>query len=123
MVEKMEKCIYCAEEIQNDAIKCKFCGKILSLNQLIKMIHLWKVIILWAGTFAIIAMCFFPPWSEDGTFVGYAYMFSDGIFHKYFDFHAHIDIVRLIIQIIIAGLITGVLFYTLSNKKATEGGK
>jgi hypothetical protein len=71
------------------------------------LVQLWKIkklIILWAGTFVIVAMCLFPP-------MGYAFLFSD-----YGD--AHIDSIRLIIQCGIVGLITGTLLYTLKDKKS-----
>jgi len=58
-----------------------------------------KLIILWAGTFVIVALCL-------GT-----------LYTRY------MDLARLIIQCAIVGLITGVLLYTLNAKKAEGGGK
>jgi nitric oxide reductase large subunit len=77
-----------------------------------------KLIILWTGTFVVVALCLFPPWVANDKFVGHAYLFSDGNSYK-----SHIDLVRLIIQCAIVGLITGVLLYTLNVKKAEDGGK
>ena len=72
-----------------------------------------KKIVLWVGTVIIVLMCFFPPWVMiyDDYFVGYAFLFYGG--NK-----THIDLVRLIVQCAIVGLITGVSFYTLNNKKS-----
>jgi len=97
--------------------------------------QLWKIkklTILWAGTFVIVDMCLFPPFvSNSGSEYygrGYAYLFSDRIsvvepkswpssYTSYISVRAHIDFVRLIIQCAIVGLITGVLLYTLKDKK------
>lgn len=80
------------------------------------LVQLWKSKkrILWAGTFVIVVMCLFPPWVfNGGQIAGHAYLFSDSNeLH-----HAHIDLVRLIIQCAIVGLITGALLYTLNDKK------
>jgi hypothetical protein len=75
-------------------------------------------VILWIGISLIVLMCLFPPWGRGGEFDGYAYLFSGGNSYK-----THIDLVRLIIQCIIVGLITGGLLYTLNVKKADDGGK
>ncbi len=77
-------------------------------------------VILWTGIFVIVAMCLFPPWADKGRMVGYAYLFSDGNFQQFRrgDIRAHIDLVRLLIQCAIVGLITGGLLYTLKDKKA-----
>jgi hypothetical protein len=71
-------------------------------------------IILWIGILLIVLMCLFPPWVwERGHFAGHAYLFSEGWTLR----NAHIDLVRLIIQCVIVGLITGTLLYTLKDKK------
>jgi hypothetical protein len=59
--------------------------------------QLWKIkklIILWTGTFVIVALCLITLYNT----------------HDYMDY-----LVRLIIQCAIAGLITGVLLYTLKD--------
>jgi magnesium-transporting ATPase (P-type) len=90
-------------------------------------VQLWKIkklIILWAGTFVIVAMCLFPPWVATnypwvtkGRPVVYASLFSN-------ESHlVHIDFIRLIIQCTIVALITGGLVYTLQDKKTEGDGK
>ena len=77
-------------------------------------------VILWTGIFIIVVMCLFPPWVLYGSqFVGYVFLFSNG---RTLPYAAHIDLVRLILQCAIVGLITGALLYTLNSKKA-EGDK
>jgi hypothetical protein len=102
-------------------------------------IRLWKakrLTILWTGIFIIVVMCLFPPFVSNSDSErhckGYAFLFSDiisvldheGVFgNTYESVPAHIDLVRLIIQCAIVGLITGALLYTLDNKKSETGEK
>lgn len=67
-------------------------------------------------------MCLFPPWVAENKIQGYAYLFS-GYPIIGFSYEAHIDLVRLIIQCAIVGLITGALLYTLKDKKAERAEK
>lgn len=66
-------------------------------------------VILWIGILLIVLMCLFPPWVYQGEFAGYAYLFSNWL--------GSLDLVRLIIQCAIVGLITGALLYTLKDEK------
>jgi hypothetical protein len=94
--------------------------------------RLWKVkklTVLWIGITIIVLMCLFPPWGRGGRFFGYAFLFT-GRFNTGMGSRAtrgrewgEIDLVRLIIQCVIVGLITGALLYTLNSKKSEDGGK
>ena len=86
--------------------------------------------VLWIGITIIVLMCLFPPWAGgDGRILGHAFLVSDGYFHQpgYADWvpkvRGEIDLVRLVIQCVIVGLITGALLYTLNSKKSEGDGK
>ncbi len=41
----MEKCPYCAEEIQDDAIKCKHCGEWLNTQEKLEGLRGWLIVV------------------------------------------------------------------------------
>ena len=48
----MKKCPYCAEEIQDDAIKCKHCGEWLKTQETLEGLRGWLIIVgflLWSN--------------------------------------------------------------------------
>ena len=41
----MEKCPYCAEEIQDEAIKCKHCGEWLNTQEILEGLRGWLIVV------------------------------------------------------------------------------
>jgi len=56
----MKKCPFCAEDIQNDALKCKHCGEFLNLS-IASRIAVEKMPWYFRKSFIIIAVCSVGP--------------------------------------------------------------
>ena len=60
--------------------------------------------VLWAGFALIALMGLFPPWFSNREFVGYSFIFLPA------GHSSHIDVARLVVQCLVAGLVAGGLF-------------
>ncbi len=67
----MKKCPFCAEEIQDDAIKCRYCNEFLDENIIKKEQIKWyftpsiiRVVLLCTGPFVLPLIWFHPKYSK-----------------------------------------------------------